>query len=1579
MEVKNTMKVAITAKRVVMLMMTIAVAGAMVACKGAVAPKVPPTPNKDLGDIVFTVGDGAKTISLTGTFNNATNPTYSATSSNKSVATVSVPKAKAVLTVTPGVAGITDVTVKVKADEGVSSQTFKVTVNAKKPPTENNPPTVRTISPVSLQVDRTKMITLSDYFTDPDSDALTYTASSDTPAFATVTEPDADSMITITAVAAGTATITVTASDDKNAAVRQTFDVTVSETPPNNPPTVRTISPVSLQVDRTKMITLSDYFTDPDSDALTYTASSDTPAFATVTEPDADSMITITAVAAGTATITVTASDDKNAAVRQTFDVTVSETPPNNPPTVRTIPDESLKVGKTESVILSRYADDPEDDALTYSATSRNDAVATASVAGAVLTIMAVAEGTATITVTVSDGTNSVDRDFDVEVTPADPVKTPNEPPEQTERIPHVDDLRREGTHVIDLSNHYFDPNGDDLTFTAVSSDETIASVSIRGSMLTITGEDVGMARVTITASDGKDERRQTISVTVGSQAPEPTTLPTHIPLDLAGISTQDIDLALYYDDPEGDDLTYTAEPDDTGFVTVTGPGDGSIITITAVAAGTAMITITAADGDNDPVKRVLVVTVRAPDVENSRPEVVNGINAMALRVGDDPLELDVSGNFIDPDANEGDTLTYTASSSMEMYAIAAADGPMITITAVAEGTTMIAVIASDSHGETATLRFTVTVNPPNMAPVVSSEIPNQSLEMDFMEMTELDLSMYFDDPDDGPNGTLMYTAEGSNMYADAEVEGSTLTVTAKAAGKAEITVTASDGEDSDKDMFTVTVANPDRPTRLRTLREQTFAHDDTTPRELTLSKYFSKATMYDIEVFGEGVVTAVEADGELTLTPVGAGNAEVEVTPSNSGGDGPSQTIDVTVAEPPTPQAPAIAVNFVPVRFAYGDMDPDTFTLSMYFTGATSYGVMSSVPSVATAEEAEGVLTITPVAAGDTVVTVTAINDAGQRTQNIAVNVAEPPTPQRPEIESIFAPVKFAYGDMDPDTFTLSMYFTGATSYGVMSSVPSVATAEEAEGVLTITPVAAGDTVVTVTAINDAGQRTQNIAVNVAEPPTPQVPERIKSLQAQTIVSDDSPRPIMLSEYFSGATDYDVSSNNEAALVASEAGGTLTLTPMKHGKATVTVTPSNSGGTGTAQTFDVTVQARPTQKKVDSLPDLRISLGGATDPVASELPDLSGLFEDPDGAAPLTYSTKTGDVKKVFVTESTVTTAPAATARDNEVMAEGKDVTLWGRAAGKATITVTVTDGDGLSTMKTFEVTVVAGANAAPTAVGGSIPDSTADARLKLGTPKKVIDNKAINGYFVDADLGGTPGDMLTFRVEYSSGTEPTPAQVGGAGPVKVTVDDADKIAADDRVATAMVLPTKWDGDDHGIKDKFTVTVTPKNAGANQRILIIATDIAGAEAVKSFEVQVNNAPEAQGAQAEPLMLRSFDSAEGLKSSDSPVDVPIVAPDGGYFSDKDMTGNAATSDTLTCSFRPSITGDTAPVTLAWDNTTGNDAEDNTESITLVVTPKTLYDSRFVDDMKVAVWCSDGVEQTAKQTFMVGVTAQASIH
>ena len=123
---------------------------------------------------------------------------------------------------------------------------------------------------------------------------------------------------------------------------------------------------------------------------------------------------------AGTYHMRYRVQDEDGDADGQSFPVTVNAPAPppeNQPPTVHgSFSDGILMVGTTETLDLSNHYFDPDGDALTYDATSDDPAVTTVSVANDVLTITAVAAGTATITVTVSDGSNAVSQSFTVTV-----------------------------------------------------------------------------------------------------------------------------------------------------------------------------------------------------------------------------------------------------------------------------------------------------------------------------------------------------------------------------------------------------------------------------------------------------------------------------------------------------------------------------------------------------------------------------------------------------------------------------------------------------------------------------------------------------------------------------------------------------------------------------------------------------------------------------------------------------------------------------------------------------------------------------------------------------------------------------------------------------------------------------------------------------------------------------------------------------------------------------------------------------------------------------------------------------------
>ncbi|MCY4648297.1 MAG: RTX toxin, partial [Gammaproteobacteria bacterium] len=147
---------------------------------------------------------------------------------------------------------------------------------------------------------------------------------------------------------------------------------------------------------------------------------------------------------------------------------------------------------------------------------------------------------------------------------------------------------------MVNLAGYFTDPDGDALTYGATSSDVTIASVAVSGSVLTITGVAAGAATVTVTATDGGGlSAQQSFAVTVPNRAPE--AVGEIGDLEIAVDSVAELDVAGYFADPDGDELEFGAASSDTTRARVA--VSGSVMTITGVAAGSAAVTVTATDG----------------------------------------------------------------------------------------------------------------------------------------------------------------------------------------------------------------------------------------------------------------------------------------------------------------------------------------------------------------------------------------------------------------------------------------------------------------------------------------------------------------------------------------------------------------------------------------------------------------------------------------------------------------------------------------------------------------------------------------------------------------------------------------------------------------------------------------------------------------------------------------------------------------------------------------------------------------------------------------------------------------------
>ena len=359
-------------------------------------------------------------------------------------------------------------------------------------------------------------VDLGSYFSDPDGNPLTYGATSSNTSKATVSVSGAT--LTITGVAAGSATITVNATDTGNAGAQQTFSVSVVSN--RSPISVGPIPNQTVRVGGTAgTVNLGSYFSDPDGNPLTYSATSSSTSKATVSV--SGSTFTITAVAAGSATISVTATDPSNASRSRSFSATVL--PSNTVNRVGTIPNQTLSLSGTSTgtVDASSYFSGPVGDTLTYSATSSSTSKATVSMSTTTLTVTGVAAGSSTISVTATSSANtSATQSFSVTV-------YSNRAPTTVGTISSRQ-VTNGATVSLNVAGYFSDPDGNTLTYTASSSNDTLVGANIGGtdnSTLYILANGLATATITVTATDPSGaSATQSFSVQVVSQTAD--TLP---------------------------------------------------------------------------------------------------------------------------------------------------------------------------------------------------------------------------------------------------------------------------------------------------------------------------------------------------------------------------------------------------------------------------------------------------------------------------------------------------------------------------------------------------------------------------------------------------------------------------------------------------------------------------------------------------------------------------------------------------------------------------------------------------------------------------------------------------------------------------------------------------------------------------------------------------------------------------------------------------------------------------------------------------------------------------------------------
>ena len=468
----------------------------------------------------------------------------------------------------------------------------------------------------------------------------------------------------------------------------------------------------------------------------------------------------------------------------------------DTPITKDPIANQTVTTGHSVTVNLANAFEDPDGDTLTFTALSTDSTIATASVNASTLTVTGVSVGSTSVTVTATDtGDLSVAQTFMVTV--------PNSSPTTIGTLSPVTVKVGGNASNIDVSGAFSDPDGDTLTYTATSSATGKATVSVSDSTVTVTPVAEGSATVTVTVTDpGGLSATQTFTVTIlpENQAPVANN-PIRDHTKNVGEDPITGYLPGHFSDPDGDNLSFKVSSSDTSVATGGLYGGGNYISVTIVGAGTATITVTATDPGGLFVTDDFIVTVNST---NNAPTAVGSLSDVTLLVGGIATNVDVSSAFSDPD---GDTLTYTATSSATDKATVSISGSTVTVAPVVAGSATITVTATDPGGLSATQTFTVTVSPVNQPPIAVGSLSDVTLLVNG-SATTVDASSAFSDPD---GDTLIYTATSSATdKATVSISGSTVTVTPVVAGSATITVTATDpGGLSATQTFSVTVAIP--------------------------------------------------------------------------------------------------------------------------------------------------------------------------------------------------------------------------------------------------------------------------------------------------------------------------------------------------------------------------------------------------------------------------------------------------------------------------------------------------------------------------------------------------------------------------------------------------------------------------------------------------------------------------------------------------------------------------------------------------------------------------------------------------
>ncbi|WP_240418317.1 Ig-like domain-containing protein [Paenibacillus periandrae] len=493
---------------------------------------------------------------------------------------------------------------------GKASNRYNITVGNRAPIFTGSDVTVttNTYSPT---------IDLHTLFNDPDGDPLQFgtvqvSSSSPNPPVQLVRTDDTFKLY---GIATGSATVTANASDAYGGMTTGSFNVTVTNaTYVNHPPQYnsasnklvnRVIDPsIESNAYNPFTIDLTNAFTDPDNDNLTYSVASSTASIAAASISGNLLTVTPQGAAHGKTTVTVTANDNRGGIVSYGFDVLFNSVPTF---TGSLVPSSYSIQHTMNAIAYIGGFHDADNDNLVYSAISDlgdSLSVTTAlSSSGARAYISGLSRGTHTVTLTATDP-------FGGNRTASFSVEVKNNAPMVKRPISVIN-----GQSVAIVADDIFnDIDGDSMSLTAFQSISTsgLVTTSFASGTLYVTGIGVGSGSIAVTVND---YHGGVITTEYGyTPIPEGLELPFKVYNPLPDVQTspnltKKLDLSSYF----SEFTSFTVVSSDSNIAQVSGPL-GTDYNLTAGSTmGTATITVKAYDSYGEALTTTFQFNVSPP------------------------------------------------------------------------------------------------------------------------------------------------------------------------------------------------------------------------------------------------------------------------------------------------------------------------------------------------------------------------------------------------------------------------------------------------------------------------------------------------------------------------------------------------------------------------------------------------------------------------------------------------------------------------------------------------------------------------------------------------------------------------------------------------------------------------------------------------------------------------------------------------------------------------------------------------------------------------------------------------------